>query len=327
MVLLVFSVGMPYTLDKYMAKADTFAIADYQMILKSTEDEDGNEITTNTDTAERYSMETLSTVSGVRVGEEITVYGYSDGSKIFGLPYDLPKGKVYVSSDYADKFGLKTGDTIELKAKYARDTYKFEVAGIHEIFGSLSILMPNDVFNDVFGNDEESFSGYISNKEITDIDDDYVGAVITRFDLMSMARQLSYSMGGIMDIFSYFCAAMAILIIYLLTKIIIENNAGSISMVKVLGYRPGEIGSLYVLLTSIVVVISSAATAALSYYFVAWIWRYVMYGMSGWFEFEMDFPPILKCVVMVLVAYVVVALIDFRRIRRIPLTEALKNVE
>ena len=97
---------------------------------------------------------------------------------------------------------------------------------------------------------------------------------------MSMARQLSYSMGGIMDIFSYFCAAMAILIIYLLTKIIIENNAGSISMVKVLGYRPGEIGSLFVLLTSIVVVISSAATAALSYYFVAWIWRYVMYGMS-----------------------------------------------
>ena len=327
MVLLIFSVGMPYTLDKYMSKADTFAIADYQVILKTTEDDDGNRITTDTATAEEFSMDSLSTVSGVRVGEEITVYGYSDGSKIFDLPYDLPKGKVYISADYADKFGIDTGDEIELKAKFAKDAYRFEVAGIHEIFGSLSIMMPNDSFNEVFGNEKGSFSGFISNKEIKDIDDKYIGAVITRFDLMAMARQLSYSMGGIMDIFSYFCAAMAILIIYLLTKIIIENNAGSISMVKVLGYKPGEIGSLYVLLTTIVVVISTAAAAALSYYFVAWLWRYIMYGMAGWFKFEMDFPPILKCVVMVLVAYTIVALIDLRRIRRIPLTEALKNVE
>jgi putative ABC transport system permease protein len=318
---------MPYTLDKYMSKADTFAIADYQVILKTTEDDDGNRITTDTATAEEFSMDSLSTVSGVRVGEEITVYGYSDGSKIFDLPYDLPKGKVYISADYADKFGIDTGDEIELKAKFAKDAYRFEVAGIHEIFGSLSIMMPNDSFNEVFGNEKGSFSGFISNKQIKDIDDKYIGAVITRFDLMAMARQLSYSMGGIMDIFSYFCAAMAILIIYLLTKIIIENNAGSISMVKVLGYKPGEIGSLYVLLTTIVVVISTAAAAALSYYFVAWLWRYIMYGMAGWFKFEMDFLPILKCVVMVLVAYTIVALIDLRRIRRIPLTEALKNVE
>ena len=43
-------------------------------------------------------------------------------------------------------------------------------------------------------------------------------------------------------------------LIYLLSKIIIEKNAQSISMVKILGYTNGEISKLYIMSTSLVVV-------------------------------------------------------------------------
>ena len=39
-------------------------------------------------------------------------------------------------------------------------------------------------------------------------------------------------------------------LIYLLSKIIIEKNAQSISMVKILGYTNGEISKLYIMSTS-----------------------------------------------------------------------------
>ncbi|MBR1861078.1 MAG: hypothetical protein IJ796_04370 [Lachnospiraceae bacterium] len=327
MVLLVFSVGMPYTLKNYIARADDFAIADYQYILMSTKDEDDNEITTGNPDAERFSMTSLSTVSGARVGEEISVYGYSKDSRYFPLSDELEEGKAYISSDYAEKFGLKKGDTVELKEKFAKDHYFFTVEDVFEMRGSLAVLMPQDVYNKVFDEEEGYFSGYISDSEITDIDEGYIAATITSDDIIKMANQLNYSMGSIMDIFSYCCILLAVLIIYLLTKLIIEKNAGSISMVKVLGYKTGEIGRLYVLLTSIVVVISAGITALLSYFFVGWLWKMIMLRMAGWFTFEMNAASIIKCIAMVIIAYALVALIDLRRIKRIPLTEALKNVE
>ncbi|MCR5054643.1 MAG: FtsX-like permease family protein [Lachnospiraceae bacterium] len=327
MVLILFSVGMPNTLNKYLARADEFAIAPYLTVLKDTEDEDGEAITTSVEGAEKFSMDNLTTTSGVRVGEDVTVYGYIPGSRFFNISDDPEKGSVYVSQDYADKFRLTVGDTVELKAKFAKDAYRFTVAGIHPMRGTIAILMPNDDFNDVLGYDEGSFSGFASDREITDIDEKYVASVITAEDLVSMANQLSYSMGGMMNIFSYACGAMAILVIYLITKIIIENNATSISMVKVLGYTDREISSLYVHITTLVTIFSAIATAWISYIFVAWLWRAIMNGMAGWFAFDMDFLHVLKCVVIILAAYAVVAFLDLRRIRRVPLTEALKNAE
>ena len=52
-----------------------------------------------------------------------------------------------------------------------------------------------------------------------------------------------------------FAIMIYMVLIYLLSKIIIEKNAQSISMVKILGYTNGEISRLYIMSTSIVVVI------------------------------------------------------------------------
>lgn len=327
MVLMVFSVGMPYTLNQYISHADEYVLAKYQYILKDTRDSHGFEITTANPDAEKYSIGSLSTVSGVRVGEEITIYGYMDNSRYFNLPGDLEKNHLYVSSDYAQKFSLKPGDKITLKEKFAKDEYTFLVDGIRDMKGTLAVMLPNSEFNRIFDNNEEDYVGYVSDTEITDIEKKSIAQVITKDDLVKMANQLSHSLGSMMNIFSYACVFMAVLVIYLLTKLIIEKNSGSISMVKVLGYTNREIRRLYVHLTTIIVIISTAITGYISLYFVAWLWKMIMYQMTGWFVFEMDSFSFIRCLLMVILAYVAVALIDMRRIKRIPMTAALKDVE
>ena len=52
-----------------------------------------------------------------------------------------------------------------------------------------------------------------------------------------------------------FAVLIFAVLVYLLSKIIIEKNAQSISMAKILGYSKGEIARLYVMPTSIVVVL------------------------------------------------------------------------
>ncbi len=327
MVLLVFSVGMPYTLNEYISHADEYVVAKYQYVLKSTRDSHGFEIKTKNPDAEKYSVNTLVTVSGVREDEEITIYGYSENSRYFKLPDDLPSNHVFISADYAEKFSLKAGDRITLKEKFAKDEYSFVIDGVNDMKGTLAVLMPNAEFNRVFDNDEDEYSGFVSSSEITDIEKDSIALTVTKDDIIKMANQLNYSMGGMMGIFSYACALMAVLVIYILTKIIIEKNTGAISMVKVLGYTPREINRLYVYLTTIIVVASTLITAFISYVFVDLLWKLIMHKMSGWFVFVMDITSLGKCVLMVILAYAVVAITDMKRIKRIPMTEALKDVD
>ena len=60
---------------------------------------------------------------------------------------------------------------------------------------------------------------------------------------------------------------------------------------------------------------------------MAQAWRVVMFGFSGWFAFVIPPMGYVKMFVFVLIGYLIVMVFDFRRIKKIPMDEALKNVE
>ena len=327
MISLSFAVGLPATLKNYQDSAEDYMIADHQYILKKSVDAEGNKITTDEKSAEEYNSRVLLTLDGVHIDEEITAYGYTNNSRYFNLPYNLAKNEVWVSQPYADKFNLQEGQKLTLKEHYTSDTYDFTIKGIYNQPGIMAIFMPNDKFNQIFDYDEDHFTGFLSEKKLDDLDENNILAEVTADDILKLVRQLDHSMGGYMDYFSYACMAIAVLLILLLTKIIIEKNTVSISMLKVLGYNSGEINSVFIRLTTIMVVIFAIITANLSTLILHEVWKIMMYEMNGWFEFYSGPKDYLKMVIMVVVAYLIVVLLDMRRIKRIPMTEALKSVE
>ncbi len=327
MVLLAFSIGMPATLKNYQDNAAQYVLADYQYLLRSTEQEDGEPLQTSEPTAERFSISGLKTVDGVHIGEDVTVYGSMENSRYFTIPDDLAEGQCIASADYMEKFGLQIGQTVLLKERYTEKTHEFTIAGSCDLPGTIAIVLPNEAFNRAFDLDSGSFTGFLASHEITDLPSDQIASVITVDDALKMAKQLDHSIGSYMDYFAIICMAAAVLLIFLLTKLIIERSAVSISMVKVLGYTNREISALYIRITTIVVVLSSIASAFLAVAAVKELWKAIMYDMSGWFSFYSGAEELIKITLMVVVSYLLVALLDLRRIRKIPLTEALKNAE
>ena len=327
MLMLGFSIGLPETLDHYKGQMDENLISNYQYVLKSYKGEDGSVITTSEESAEKYSVASLETIDGAHVGEEISVYGYTEGSQYITISESLSGNEVYISSPYSKKFRLSSGDTITLKEKYEDKSYDFVIKGVYDYDGALCVFMPQKDFNTTFGLSEDAFTGFLSQNAISDIDYDRIYTVVTLEDVMSIATQLDHSMGDMMDMVSYVCLIMAVLMMYLLTKIIIEKNATSISMVKVLGYENKEINSLYILLTSLVVVFSAIATAALAILGLAGVFRLYMNSLNGWFDIYISPLGIAKMILILVVSYAIVAIFDMIRIKKIPLSEALKNVE
>lgn len=59
MVMLAMAIGMPNTLDYYKENTSTMMFADYQYVLKSCNDENGNLIATSNAAAEKFGMKSL----------------------------------------------------------------------------------------------------------------------------------------------------------------------------------------------------------------------------------------------------------------------------
>lgn len=328
MVMLAMAVGMPDTLDYYKKNTAGMMFADYQYVLKSYEDEDGEPVTTDNPDAEKFDMTSLQHKSDV-LDEEISVYGITQDSRyvqIKGLS-DLKENEVYLSASFADKYGIAVGDTISLDEKYENKQYAFKVKGLYDKCQSLAVFMPIKNYSTVFDLKEDQFSGYLSDSRITDIDDDMIATVITERDITKMCDQLDHSMGAYMDYFQVLCILLSAVLIYLLTKLIIEKNETAISMTKILGYENREIAALYLLSTTIVVMIADAISVVLGTLVMNIAWREILFSYSGWFAFRINPAGYLKMFGFVLIGYLLVMVLDFMRIRKIPMDQALKNVE
>lgn len=164
MLLLSMAVGMPETLSYYQDNMEDALFAKEQVILSSTEDEDGNMIITAAKDAEKVSLTSLVRKSDT-YNEEISVYSVEDDSTYIKLDRKYIENagddEVYISQAYVDKYGLKAGDTIVVSEKNEHKDYTWKVYGIYDYTAGVYVFMNNDRFNRAFVKDEDSFSGYL----------------------------------------------------------------------------------------------------------------------------------------------------------------------
>lgn len=328
MEMLAMAVGMPDTLDYYKSKTDGMMFAKYQYVLKSYVDEEGNIVSTGNKDAEKFDMTSLLKKSDA-LDEEVSIYGIADNSSYVKInDFDsLKKNEVYISDSFSQKYGLNEGDEVKLDAQYEKKTYTFKVKGIYDKSQSIAVFMPIDKFADIFDLKDDQFSGFLSDTKIKDIDENNIATTITIHDITKMADQLDHSMGAYMSYFQVLCILLAAVMIYLLTKLIIEKNETAISMTKILGYENKEIASLYLVSTSIVVVLADLISVVIGTLVMKVAWKMMLFSYSGWFAFKVKPLGYVKMFAFVLIGYLIVMVFDFKRIKKIPMDQALKNVE
>ena len=317
-VLVMFGLVLGPVLDNYQQEITSNLLADHQYLLKA-------QVETENKDAEKISATTLKTIEGALKSEEITVYGIAKNSRYVDLPLD--NNEVYISNAYSEKHGIKAGDEITLSEQFGSKEYKFRVGGIYYYPSTLTVFMDKDAFNEKFDCDKDYFTGYFSKSEISDIDDLYIATEITVDDLTKVSRQLTRSMGNMMNIFVFFGVIMYVLIIYLLSKIIIEKNAQSISMTKILGYRNSEINGIYIATTAIVTAVTLLVTIPLSDYLLGQLFVFFMRDYPGWLPYRSFVPVYVKTALIGIGSFAVIALALTRKIKKVPLADALKNVD
>ena len=319
-VLLLFGIMLGPMLKHYQEEITDTLIAEHQYVLKAPVDVDNDE-------AEKYCVKSLATIEGRLKSEDVLIYGIKNDSSYVDIDAaSLKSDEVYVTYGYAEKFQIKKGDKITLKEKYEDKEYEFTVKGMYNYPSSFAAFMSDEAFKDIFDKDDDYYSGYFSNDTL-DIDEKYVATEITVADLTKVSRQLDHSMGSTFELVKIFAVVLFAVLMFLLTKLIVEKNTTSISMVKILGYSNREISRLYVTSTTIVVVVSVVVSMGLSVIIMNYLFRVFMEKMSGWITCYYK-PSIFPAMfIMNILVYAVISLFMMAKIKKIPMDEALKNVE
>ncbi|MBE6844399.1 MAG: ABC transporter permease [Ruminococcus sp.] len=315
-VILLFGCGLEPLIEHYSDEITANMISEYQYILKAP-------LETENPDAEKFYANSLKVTE--KSEEGVSVYGIVPDSRYVDL--DLNSEGVYISNAYSEKYGINEGDIVKLKGSYDDTEYSFKVNGVYYYPSAISVFMSENNFCETFDIGSTEFSGYFSDTEITDIDKMYIATEITEDDLTKTSRQMKNSFNGMGGLLSAFGIIIFMLIIYMLSKIIIEKNAQSVSMTKILGYSNKEINSLYIMTTSIVVIASLILTMPLVSLLIDKVMDVALSGYAGYLPFYVPFSVYIKMAVLGIVSYAVIAYMQMRRVKKIPLDIALKNVE
>ena len=316
--IIIFGLMFEPLLRDVAKRIEDTSISRYQYIIKTPEEAGEG--------AEKFAIGTLETTKKDYKTDEVSVYGVSADSKF--VKTAIPEGQALISNGFMDKYNVSVGDTVSLYDKYADKNYEFVVVGEYPYEASLAVFMNLPEFNEKFDKTPDYYSGYFADRDLTELTESNVYMRLDSETFGSFADQLWKSFADFMEPVKWFGVLMFVLMVYLLAKQIIERNSVSISMTKILGFTGREIGGLYIVSTSLVVLASLLLAVPL----VSWLLRlifktYLYQRMSGYLPYCIDSACYVKMVLIGLASYIAVVALQLWKIHRIPKSDALKTLE
>lgn len=317
--LLMFGLVMLPLVNNYVDKASESIVAEYEYILKApVPSNEGEKMTvTNLDTWYDFGDRDL----------EVVFNGIVEDSAFYKeIPLYNGEQGVVISSDLANMTGIEEGDTVTFKDPYTKKNYDLKVSAVYPYYGSLAVFMRQQDLNQLIGKEADYLNAYLSHKKL-DLDEKYIAKIITPDDIRGAAEQMSYSFKGIIAIIDVFAILIYLVLIYLMTKLVIDKNANNISLMKVFGYRYDEVKKLYLQATTIVVVVSLLVSIPLEYATMKLIMKYSLDKIGGYIEFFVPWYTYLEIIFAGILSYFVINSIHVKRVRKISMHMALKSRE
>ena len=277
------------------------------------------------DQTEKLVIASLAAERKLGGNEELTIYGIEEGSR-YWPELDVSGGAILVGEGVAEKCGAKAGESFTLTNRFTNETYEIVPTATCANGTTMAIYMSMGRLNELLGNDEGYFNAYASDKELP-LDERYVASEITPDKMLSMSDQMQESMSSIMEAIVIMVVPIYLVLIYLLTKTVIDRSARSISYMKVFGYRNLEIDGLYVRAITVTVVASLVLCLPVIQAAVDALVPVLLARFSG--NFVMVYPPLLmaEIVAIGIATYAVVAVLHLLRVRRVSLALAMKVQE
>lgn len=320
---MVFSLGMRASVDAYAEQVREKVPFDYLYVLAAGGK--GTQPPPVPQDAERASVRSVTLEPpGSDTDADAILLGLEDSGRYFAQDLDLTEGRVYISSSTALHEGLKENDTLTLRGASGEE-HSVVVSGIVE-YPQPAVLARLDTANGLVGEEPTATNAVMTDTQSPELDA-ASSQVVSRADMMTSVNTLTDAMTTTMTILLTASISMAVLVIVLLMRMVVDKETYSISLMKALGYTDREVGGMYLSSYALVVAAALIVGIPLSFLVMQPVWLRMISGLPTAFEFTLPKTAVVMIVGVVLGCYVVARLLGERRLRRVDVTEVLKDRE
>ena len=248
---------------------------------------------------------------------------------------DFPgDGEIVVSRKFRDHYNVKVGDTLAVKEGSKRGNFK--VSGIADNFVYNYVYVSRDTYENVFGKEPAVKSAFVKDTGKTDdeIRNDAAyaaryedtGTVSVNADMVDRVDDMMVSLDAVILAVILSAALLAFIVLYNLTNINITEREREIATIKVLGFYAPET-SQYIFrenffLTGISAVVGIPLGKALLDFVVDNIRIDLIFFVAR--ITAMDY---VKSVALTFLFAVIVAIVMYRKLYSVSMTESLKSAE
>ncbi len=257
---------------------------------------------------------------------DVTVIGLNEISKYFDARPEKGKNKAVINNSLVERYGYKKGDRVTFTDAADDRDYSFIVTDTAQYSPGFTIFMDIGSMRELFGEDEDYFNAVYSSKEL-DIDSGRLYSVTSKADIEKSAGVFVDQMGSLVWTLMTAGAIIFIVVMYLMMGVMIDRSSFGISLIKIFGYRPREVRSLYLNGNLTIVSIGALICTPLAKLLMDLIYPSFIPNVAC--SMVLDFPPYLYLLIYgaVLAVYFVSSAMLTRKLSRITPAEVLKNRE
>jgi putative ABC transport system permease protein len=156
---------------------------------------------------------------------------------------DMAYGDYYMTNAGAKAYGISEGDTFKFRNIITTEEFEIEISGIIDDNTNVAIYTSHD--------NVARFGGYGLEDNNVLISDNRLNISARTYTKVSSRSDLRESIESVVNMYyasAYmvigFGFAIGMLVMYMITNMIIQENVMNISMLKILGYKPKEINAM-----------------------------------------------------------------------------------
>lgn len=275
---------------------------------------------------------------GVTLKKE--VLGYNLDVTLLGIDRDNPyfdivkdgdgtfcgENRVQVSSAMAQKYHLDAGDDLVLRDEENDRNYAFTIEAVVPYSTSFFAFMEIDSMRELMGEDGDYYNILFADHALA-IEG---GRLYSTTSKEEIEKSSSVFVGHMMPLVVTLAAASALIfavVMYLMMKVMLDRSAMSISLMKVFGYRKGEVRRLYLNGNLLVVAASALIGLPLSKIMMNSMYPYLVSNVACGLNLAFSWQMYAGLFGAILVLYFIINRMLMYRVNRILPAEALKNRE
>ncbi|MBQ3035755.1 MAG: ABC transporter permease [Lachnospiraceae bacterium] len=275
--------------------------------------------------AEACYMESLSKTN-LGYTLDVSVIGIDNDNKYYDAEPVKGKSNAIVSSSVAQKYNLSVGDKLILTDSANDMDYAFTVKGIAEYSVGLTVFMDIDSMRELFDADEDYYNMLLSDEEL-DIEDGRIYSVTTKADIERSSSVFSKMMRPMVTMLISVSVVVFFAVMYLMLNVMVDRASMGISLVKIFGFRTGEIRKLYLNGNAIIVAVGALISIPLAKCIMNYVFPSFIANTSC--GINLTFSPgfYVGIFVGIMAAYFIVNTVLVAKLKKISPAEVLKNRE